>query len=129
MAFGIDDAIAAGLKVLDKFVPDPAAKAKAESELRDALLSWDKQQTDVNAIEAANSNVFVSGWRPAIGWSCAFAFAFLYVVSPIISWVLLLFGKNVPMPAFNADALMSMTFGMLGLAGMRSWEKSKGLTK
>lgn len=129
MAFGIDDAIAAGLKVLDKFVPDPAAKAKAESELRDALLSWDKQQTDVNAIEAANANVFVSGWRPAIGWSCAFAFAFLYVVSPIISWGLLLFGKNVPLPSFNADALMSMTFGMLGLAGMRSWEKYKGLTK
>ena len=129
MAFGIDDAIAAGLKVLDKFVPDPAAKAKAESELRDALLSWDKQQTDVNAIEAANANVFVSGWRPAIGWSCAFAFCFLYVVSPIVSWGLLLFGKNVPLPSFNADALMSMTFGMLGLAGMRSWEKYKGITK
>jgi hypothetical protein len=129
MAFGIDDAIAAGLKVLDKFVPDPAAKAKAESELRDALLSWDKQQTDVNVIEAANANVFVSGWRPAIGWSCAFAFAFLYVVSPIISWGLLLFGKSVPLPSFNADALMSMTFGMLGLAGMRSWEKYKGITK
>jgi len=129
MAFGIDDAVAAGLKVLDKFIPDPAAKAKAEDELRNALQAWDKQQTDVNAIEAANANVFVSGWRPAIGWSCAFAFAFLYVVSPIISWGLLLFGKNVPLPSFNADALMSMTFGMLGLAGMRSWEKYKGLTR
>lgn len=129
MAFGIDDAVAAGLKVLDKFIPDPAAKAKAEDELRNALQAWDKQQTDVNAIEAANANVFVSGWRPMIGWSCAFAFAFLYVVSPIISWGLLLFGKNVPLPSFNADALMSMTFGMLGLAGMRSWEKYKGLTK
>ena len=129
MAFGIDDAVAAGLKVLDKFIPDPAAKAKAEDELRNALQAWDKQQTDVNAIEAANANVFVSGWRPAIGWSCAFAFAFLSVVSPIISWGLLLFGKNVPLPSFNADALMSMTFGMLGLAGMRSWEKYKGLTR
>lgn len=129
MAFGIDDAVAAGLKVLDKFIPDPAAKAKAEDELRNALQAWDKQQTDVNAIEAANANVFVSGWRPMIGWSCAFAFAFLYVVSPIISWGLLLFGKNVPLPSFNADALMSMTFGMLGLAGMRSWEKYKGLTR
>jgi hypothetical protein len=129
MAFGIDDAVAAGLKVLDKFIPDPAAKAKAEDELRNALQAWDKQQTDVNAIEAANANVFVSGWRPAIGWSCAFAFAFLYVVSPIISWGLLLFGKNLPLPSFNADALMSMTFGMLGLAGMRSWEKYKGLTR
>ena len=129
MAFGIDDAIAAGLKIIDKFVPDSAAKAEAEAALRNSLMQWDKAQTDVNAIEAANSNVFVSGWRPSIGWSCAFAFAFLYVVSPIISWVLLLFGKSVSMPPFNADALMSMTFGMLGLAGMRSWEKYKGLTK
>ena len=63
MSFGIDDAIAAGMKVLDKFIPDPEAKAKAETALRDSLLSWDKAQSDVNAVEAANASVFVSGWR------------------------------------------------------------------
>ena len=61
MAFGIDDAIAAGLKVLDKFVPDPEAKAKAEAELRSSLQQWDKAQTDVNAVEASNPNLFVAG--------------------------------------------------------------------
>ena len=67
MSFGIDDAIAAGLKVLNKFVPDPEAREKAEVELRNSLQAWDKGQTDVNAVEAANPSVFVSGWRPFIG--------------------------------------------------------------
>lgn len=129
MAFGIDDAVAAGLKVLDKFIPDPAAKAQAEAALRDSLMQWDKSQTDVNAVEAANDNVFVSGWRPALGWTCAFAFSFIYVVGPLITWGSTLFGRPVPLPQFNVDALISLTMGMLGLAGMRSWEKSKGLSK
>ena len=61
MAFGIDDAIAAGLKVLDKFVPDPEAKAKAEADLRESLLQWDQAQTKIDEAEAANPNLFVSG--------------------------------------------------------------------
>lgn len=129
MAFGIDDAIAAGLKILDKFIPDPAEKAKAEEALRTALLQWDKAQTDVNAIEAANSNIFVSGWRPMLGWTCACAFCFIYVIAPLITWASTLAGYPVPLPSFNVDALISLTFGMLGLAGMRSWEKAKGMTK
>ena len=129
MAFGIDDAIAAGLKILDKFIPDPAEKAKAEEALRTSLLQWDKAQTDVNAVEAANSNLFVSGWRPMLGWTCALAFSFIYVLAPLITWASTLMGYPVPLPQFNVDALISLTFGMLGLAGMRSWEKAKGLTK
>lgn len=129
MAFGIDDAIAAALKVLDKFVPDPAAKAEAEKALRADLQKWDEAQTTVNAAEAANSNVFVAGWRPFIGWTCGIAFAFIYVIGPLITWATTLSGRPVPLPTFNVDALMSLTFGMLGIAGMRSWEKYKGLTK
>lgn len=129
MAFGIDDAIAAGLKVIDKFIPDPAEKVKAEQALRQDLLTWDKSQTDVNAVEAQHASLWVSGWRPALGWTSAFAFAFIYVVGPMITWVSTLYGRPVPLPSFNVDALMSLTFGMLGLAGMRSWEKIKGIAK
>lgn len=129
MAFGIDDAIAAGLKILDKFIPDPAERVKAEEALRQSLLQWDKAQTDVNAVEAANDNIFVSGWRPMLGWTCAISFAFIYVCAPLITWASTLAGYPVPLPSFNVDALISLTFGMLGLAGMRSWEKAKGLTK
>lgn len=132
MAFVLDDIARATdeiMKVVNKFIPDPEAKAKAESEVRGFLQAADKAQTDVNAVEAANANVFVSGWRPALGWSCAFAFSFIYVVGPIITWASTLFGRPVPLPQFNVDALISLTFGMLGLAGMRSWEKSKGISK
>ena len=129
MTFGIGDAVAAGLKVIDKFIPDPAEKIKAEQALRDDLLAWDKTQTDINMEEAKHSSLFVAGWRPAIGWTCAFAFAFIYVAGPLITWVSTLFGRPVPLPSFNIDALVSLTMALLGMAGLRSWEKSKGLTK
>lgn len=123
MAFGIDDAIAAGLKVLDKFVPDPAEKAKAEQALRQDLLQWDKNQTDVNAVEAANPNLFVSGWRPCIGWIGALGLAYQYFVRPIA------IGMGAShLPPLDGS-LMELVIGLLGFGGMRSWEKYKGLTK
>lgn len=129
MTFGIADAVAAGLKVIDKFVPDPAAKVKAEEQLRADLQAWDKAQTDVNAVEAANENIFVSGWRPALGWTCAFAFAFIYVIGPMITWLSTMAGNPIPLPSFNVDALMGLTLGMLGLGGLRTYEKVKGVAK
>lgn len=132
MAFVIDDIASITdqvMKVVNKFIPDPADKVKAEQALRADLLSWDKMQADVNAVEAQHQNIFVSGWRPALGWTCAFAFAFIYVIGPLVTWASTLAGRPVPLPSFNADALMSLTFGMLGIAGMRSWEKAKGIAK
>lgn len=129
MTFGIGDAVAAGLKVIDKFVPDPAAKVKAEEQLRADLQAWDKAQTDVNAVEAANENIFVSGWRPALGWTCAFAFAFIYVLGPMITWLSTMAGNPIPLPSFNVDALMGLTLGMLGLGGLRTYEKVKGVAR
>lgn len=129
MTFGIGEAVAAGLKVIDKFVPDPEAKVKAEQQLRADLQAWDKAQTDVNAVEAANDNIFVSGWRPALGWTCAFAFAFIYVIGPMITWLSTMAGNPIPLPSFNVDALMGLTLGMLGLGGLRTYEKVKGVAK
>lgn len=129
MTFGIGDAVAAGLKVIDKFVPDPEAKVKAEQALRADLMAWDKSQTDVNTVEAQHENVFVAGWRPALGWTCAFAFAFIYVVGPMITWLTTLMGNPVPLPSFNVDALMGLTLGMLGLGGLRTYEKVKGVAR
>ena len=63
--FGIDDAIAAGLQVFDKFIPDPQAKAEAEAALRESLQKWDAAQTEVNKIEAGNSNVFAAALSDA----------------------------------------------------------------
>ena len=127
--FGIDDAIAAGLKVLDKFIPDSEAKAKAETELRESLMQWDQGQMAVNAAEAANASLFVSGWRPFVGWTCGVAFAYHYVLQPVALFVVALFGKSVVLPAFAMESLLTVLLGLLGLGGMRTYEKFKGVTK
>ena len=121
MAFGIDDAVAAGLKVLDKFVPDPDAKAKYEADLRDALKGWDQQQADINAAEASNPSLFVSGWRPAIGWIGAAGLAYQYIVRPLAV------GAGLhDLPALD-HSLMELVVAMLGLGGLRTFEKVKGV--
>lgn len=127
MAFGIDDAIAAGLRVLDKFIPDPAAKALAEKELRDSLLQWDKGQMEVNKAEASHSSLFVAGWRPWIGWVCGGALTYQFILTPIVMWLASIFGVVLPMPPKLDDSLWQLMTGMLGIAGLRSFEKIKGV--
>lgn len=123
----LDVALATGLKIIDKFVPDPQAKIDAEKDLRADLLAWDKGQVEINVEEAKHHNVWVSGWRPALGWSCAAAFALIYVIGPLVTWASTLSGNPVPLPSFNVEALMSLTLGMIGLGGLRTFEKVKGV--
>lgn len=127
--FGIDDAIAAGLKVLDKFIPDPAEKAKAEGELRGALLAWDQMQAGVNAEEAKNSSVFVAGWRPFVGWTCGASFALNVVILPLLNFFIVANGGQAVVIPMDTNLIMSTLFGMLGLGGLRTFEKIKGVAK
>jgi hypothetical protein len=122
--------------IIDKLVdriPDPAAREKARLEAEATLLAASieemRGQVEINKVEAGNASVFVAGWRPAIGWSCALAFAFMYVVSPVVVWLGGMFGVVIPQPTFDSDALMSLTFGMLGIAGFRTFEKVKGVAR
>jgi hypothetical protein len=109
------------MKVLDKFIPDPEAKAKFESELRDSLQGWDKQQNDVNAVEAQNTNIFVSGWRPAIGWVGAVGLSYQYLLRPIA------YGAGWhDLPVLDSS-LMELVTAMLGMAGLRTYEKTLGV--
>ena len=118
---GLDDIVATGMKVLDKFIPDPEAKAKFESELRDSLQEWDKQQNDVNAVEAQNTNIFVSGWRPAIGWVGAVGLSYQYLLRPIA------YGAGWhDLPVLDSS-LMELVTAMLGMAGLRTYEKTLGV--
>ena len=127
--FGIDDAIAAGLKVLDKFIPDPAEKAKAEGELRGALLAWDQMQASVNAEEAKSASVFVAGWRPFVGWTCGASFALNVVILPMMNFVIVANGGQAVVIPMDTNLIMSTLFGMLGLGGLRTFEKIKGVAK
>ena len=123
MTFGVDDAIAAGLQVLNRFIPDPNAKIAAEAELRESLRKWDDAQSQTNIAEAANPNLFVSGWRPAIGWIGAAGLAYQYVIRPLATAT----GYGT-YPALDGS-LMELVMAMLGLAGLRTYEKKIGVAR
>jgi hypothetical protein len=127
--FGIGEAVAAGLKVIDKFVPDPALKIKMENELRKDLLAADLAQMKVNAVEASHRSIFIAGWRPCVGWVCALAFAMHFLIMPLLMVASIYLDFTPPVIDFDMEALMSIMMGMLGIAGMRSFEKIKGITK
>jgi hypothetical protein len=131
MAFGIDDIIGGVLGVVNKFIPDKNAQAAAEAELRSQLLalsaSQDHDQSATNTAEAANASLFVAGWRPMIGWTCALALFYQYLGRPIFITAAGVFHWQIPaIPALD-DNLWQLMFGMLGMGGLRSFEKLKGV--
>jgi hypothetical protein len=122
------------LGILDKVIPDKNAREKlaheiatmAENHAHEIALA----QIAVNKSEAESGSLFKGGWRPAIGWVCGSAFAYHFVLQPIIIFIMVTFGAEVPdLPKFEMDALMTVLFGMLGIGGLRTFEKYKGITK
>ena len=122
-----------GTAVLNRVWPDAneAEKAKMAVFLAqlDAEAKAQQAQIAVNQAEAGNTNTFVSGWRPAVGWICVLALGYQYVVYPILLWLLLFWPTLVAPKPVLSDVLYELLFGMLGLAGMRSWEKIKGAAR
>lgn len=121
------------LGILDDLIPDKDAAAKAkvqmESKLLEAASAANIAQIDTNKIEAASPNVWVSGWRPAIGWCCATGIFWVYVGYPMATWGLAVYGIDHALPDLKSESLMELTFAMLGMAGLRTFEKMKGVTK
>jgi hypothetical protein len=120
--------------LLDKFVEDKDQRAVLAHEI--ATMSEKhaqelaKGQLEVNKAEAASGSVFKGGWRPAIGWVCASAFAYHFVLQPVILFIALAAGIDMPaLPEFDMASLMTVMMGMLGLGGLRTYEKQKGITK
>jgi len=94
------------------------------------IFAIDLAQIGVNTAEATNPNVFVSGWRPFIGWTCGSAFAWQFVGEPVLTYVLLVSGVTVPpMPILDWSQMSVVLTGMLGLGAMRSYDKQQGTTK
>ena len=73
--------------------------------------------------------MFVAGWRPFVGWTCGVALAYHFVISPILGFVLVLAGVQISMPTFEFSQLSTILIGMLGLGGLRSYEKMKGVQR
>jgi hypothetical protein len=84
------------------------------------------EQIKTNAVEAASTSLFVSGWRPAVGWVCVCGFLYTFAIQPLCSWVALIWKFAVP-PVIDTSLLAQLLVGMLGMAGIRSWDKFKNI--
>ena len=121
-----------GLEILDKVVPDTEAKRKAQEawQLRVLEIAAQEatQQSATNTVEANHPSLFVSGWRPFVGWACGFAFAWICFGQPLFSWVYVLTTKQpAPVVELPTEMLMTTLLGMLGLGTLRTLEKIRGV--
>jgi hypothetical protein len=116
-------------KVLDKFVEDKDLKTKLSHELKSQIVSLDLAQAQTNLEQAKHPSIFVAGARPAIMWICAFGLGWQFVFQPVAVWGIAVSGIDVVLPIIETEGLMSLTLALLGLGGMRSFEKSKGIQR
>ena len=116
-------------KVLDKFVEDKDLKTKLSHELKSQIVSLDLAQAQTNLEQAKHPSIFVAGARPAIMWTCAFGLGWQFVFQPVAVWVLAVSGADIVLPVIETEGLLSLTLALLGLGGMRSFEKSKGIQR
>ena len=113
-------------KVLDKFVEDKDLKTKLDFELRKAYSDANLAQIDVNKEQAKHPSIFIAGARPSIMWICAFGLGWQFVFLPVAIWYMTISGQPVVLPDIETEGLMSLTLALLGLGGMRTFEKKNG---
>ena len=116
-------------KVLDKFVEDKDLKTKLSHELKSQIVSLDLAQAQTNLEQAKHPSIFVAGARPAIMWICAFGLGWQFVFQPVAVWAIAVSSIDIVLPIIQTEGLMSLTLALLGLGGMRSFEKSKGIQR
>ena len=119
--------------VLDRFFPNKEEKERAaresEAKLAEHLAKIDMAQIEVNKQEAAHRSLFVAGWRPFVGWTCGLALFYTYVAQPMAMFIMAQTGDLVQLPQLDLSTMMPVLLGMLGLGGLRTYEKFKGVSK
>ena len=121
-------------KLLGKFIEDKDTKNKIAFELSTMAEKHAQQlamaQIEVNKAEAQSGSIFKGGGRPAVGWICAIAFAYHFIIKDLIMFICGVAGLELPdLPEFDMGTLLTVLGGMLGIGGLRTYEKQKGLTK
>ena len=119
--------------LLDKFIEDKDQKNKLAHEIATMADKHSHEiataQIEVNKEEAKSRSWGIAGWRPACGWICTLAMGYHFIIQPLLIFFLAIFGLKMDIPSFDMDTLMTVLLGMLGLGGLRSFEKHKKLTK
>jgi hypothetical protein len=119
--------------LLDKFIEDKDTKNKLAHEISTMAerhaQELAKGQLEVNKVEAAHKNMFVAGWRPAVGWVCVAGMAGNFIIIPLANFTLALSGSAIAVPLIALSEMMPVLMGMLGLGAMRTVEKAKGVQR
>ena len=120
--------------VVGRFLPEDkeaAAKAKREieAEITKHVAKIDLAQAQTNLEQAKHPSIFIAGARPAIMWICAFGLGWQFVFQPVAAWIIMVSGSDMVLPIFETEGLMPLTLSLLGLGGMRSFEKYKGIQR
>lgn len=122
-----------GNALIKHFFPDPAQQAAAEQKMAELVVSGELQkiagQLAINQEEAKSDSMFVAGWRPFVGWVCGAALAYVAILEPVVRFVALAAGYAGKFPVIDTNITMQVLFGMLGLGGMRTYEKTKGVAR
>jgi hypothetical protein len=100
-----------------------------EHELKTQLQTANLAQIEVNKIEAASTSWFVAGWRPSVGWVCSLAMLYHFIIAPLVQYLLTIFGVQAALPEFDFSQLSTILMAMLGMAGLRTYEKKEKVTK
>lgn len=116
--------------IIDRIWPDPAIAATAKAELAKMQVSGEFAnivgQMEINKVEAASSSLFVSGWRPFIGWVCGTGLVYAFLAFPFCVWASNIYHFSAP-PALDLSTLLTILGGLLGLGGLRTIEKINGV--
>ena len=125
----IDNLIQPVSEILDKFIVDKDLKIRLEHELKTEIHKANLAQIEVNKEQAKHSSIFVSGARPAIMWVACLGLFWSYFLAPMLNWIIVVSGSNVPLPQIETEGLLTLTLSLLGLGGMRTYEKMKGVAR
>jgi len=120
--------------LLDKFIPDADERARLAHDIATMSEKHAQElargQIEINKTEAAHKSMFVAGWRPFVGWTCGIALAWHFVGQPLAVFVITYAGVEAPpLPVFEMESLLTVLLGMLGLGGLRTFEKTKGVSR
>lgn len=126
--------------VLDKIIPNTAERERAkaeialklaenETELVKLFAAQDQGQIEINKEEAKSSSLFVSGWRPFVGWTCGIGCAWAFILKPVLDWGVTVAGYATKLPELQTGELMSLLLGLLGMGTLRTYEKFKGVAR
>ena len=116
---------------LDKLIPDKNKKLEFEHEIHKLALSQGLAQLEINKIEAKHPSIFVAGWRPFIGWVCGMALLWHFMLHDIVVWSVAVYFPDAPPPPtlVGTETLITVLLSLLGLGGLRTFEKVKGISR